>query len=258
MPTIRLQDHRFFAFLSVLLLTGVPGASAAAAQDPEAARKAASSGMTLWQLIVSGGWVMVPLALISVLATASVIYHFLHVRSEKLTPPDFTENLLSLLERHELGKATSLCSQQPNLIGAIALCGLKKASKGNAVIEEAVQFEGKSRIEKIWQNLNYLGDMAVIAPMLGLLGTVLGMIQAFDFQAFQAGTVQPIALAQGLSKAMITTAFGLIIAIPILGFYAYFRGRISRITGDAERVSSEVIHLLVRAEEPTPRELARK
>jgi biopolymer transport protein ExbB len=203
--------------------------------------------MTLWQLLVSGGWVMIPLAILSVLATASIIYHFLNVRSEKLTPRDFTENLLSLLERKEIAKAKSLCAQQPNLISEIAMQGLEKSARGNAVIEEAVQYEGKSRIEKLWQNLNYLGDMAVIAPMLGLLGTVLGMIDAFDYQAFRAGTVQPIRLAQGLSKAMITTAFGLVIAVPILAFFAYFRGRIGRITGDAERASQEIVHLLTQA-----------
>jgi biopolymer transport protein ExbB len=83
--------------------------------------------------------------------------------------------------------------------------------------------------------------MAVIAPMLGLLGTILGMIQAFNYQAFKAGIVKPIPLAQGLAKAMITTAFGLIIAVPILAFYAYFRTRVSTITLNAERASSEMM-----------------
>ncbi|HXV18540.1 MAG TPA: MotA/TolQ/ExbB proton channel family protein [Candidatus Omnitrophota bacterium] len=201
-------------------------------------------GMTLWQLITAGGSVMIFLGILSVAATASIIYHFMNITPEKLAPQDFTENLLSLIEKKEYDKAVSLCSQQPNLISAIALKGLKKISKGAAVVEEAVLHEGRAHIAKLWKNLGYLGDMAVIAPMIGLLGTVLGMIQAFNFVAFQTGVVKPVLLAQGLAKAMITTAFGLIIAIPVMAFYTYFRGRVGEISQSAERTSSEIVHLV--------------
>lgn len=229
------------AVLTSVLVSTLSAAAMAAA----AAKKApAASDMSLWQLIVAGGWVMVPLALISVLATALIIYHFKYITVARLLPADFTENLLYLLEKGQPDKALAVCQQQPNFIGRIAEAGLKKTARGKAVSEEAMQSEGKARIERMWQNLSYLGDMAVIAPMLGLLGTILGMIDAFDYQAFRAGTIQPVSLAQGLAKAMITTAFGLIIAIPILGFYAYFRGRLSYITTSAERITNEISHLL--------------
>ena len=113
--------------------------------------------------------------------------------------------------------------------------------KGRVVFEDAILAEGKAKIEALWNNLSYLGDAAVIAPMLGLLGTILGMIDAFNFQAFKAGVIQPVALAQGLSKAMITTAFGLMIAVPVMVFYSYFRGRIAAITSTAERASAEIV-----------------
>ncbi len=203
--------------------------------------QAVDRGMTLWQLIVAGGSCMIFLGIISATGVASIIYHFINVKPEKLTPPDFTQTLLFLLEKKEYDKAISVCEQQPNMISAIALKGLAKLSKGKIVVEEAIQYEGKKMTEKLWQNLGYLGDMAVIAPMLGLLGTVLGMIQAFNYQAFKAGIVKPIPLAQGLAKAMITTAFGLIIAVAILVFYSYFRGKISTITLNAERASSEIV-----------------
>ena len=132
------------------------------------------------------------------------------------------------------------------MISAIALQGLNRLAKGKSVIEEAVQYEGKARAEKLWNNLSYLGDMAAIAPMLGLLGTILGMIEAFNYQSFKAGIIQPVSLAQGLAKAMITTAFGLIIAVPILVFYSYFRGRISAIASNAERTSTEILHLIAK------------
>ena len=205
---------------------------------PEAADKTA----TIFQLLMAGGTCMIFLGILSVMAMASVIYHFKYVLPEKLVPHDFIENLLFLLEKKEYQKATSVCKQQENLISAIALKGLAKISHGRAVIEGAIQYEGKARMEKLWQNLNYLGDIAVIAPMLGLLGTILGMISAFNY--FKLGTIHPTVLTQGLAKAMINTAFGLVITVPSLAFYSYFRGKISTITSTAEAIASEMVQLM--------------
>ncbi len=199
---------------------------------------------TLWELIVSGGVVMIFLGILSVAAAALVIYHFRSVTPSKMTPPDFIENLLFLLEKKEYEKAVSVCRSQENMISAIALKGLQKMSKGKAVIEEAIQYEGKARIEKLWQNLTYLGDIAVIAPLLGLLGTILGIIEAFGY--FKASSIAPGVLTGGLAKAMVNTVFGLIIAVPALVFYAYFRGRLSNITTNAERASSEIVHAMTK------------
>lgn len=226
-----------------LVLTGVFWGGWALAA-PGAVPQAAAKGMTLWQFILAGGTCMIFLGLISVAATACVIYHFWYVTPERLVPRDFTENLLYLLEKKEFEKGLTVCKQQSNLIADIAREGLSRLAKGRSVVEEVLQYEGKSRIERLWQNLSYLGDMAVVAPMLGLLGTILGMIEAFNFQAFKAGIIQPVSLAQGLAKAMITTAFGLIIAVPILIFYSYFRGRVMVIASSAERALNEIIQVL--------------
>ncbi len=207
-------------------------------------QKTGSEASTLWELISSGGPSMIFLGLVSVAATALVIYHFKYVTTKKLTPPDFTENLLFLLEKKEYEKAVAICRQQENMISGIALKGLQKISRGKTVIEQAIQYEGKQRLEKMWQNLSYLGDIAVVAPMLGLLGTIFGMIDAFNF--FKAGTVHPGVLTQGLAKAMVNTAFGLIIAVPALMFYSYFRGRLSTITSNAETAASEIVQTIAK------------
>jgi len=225
--------------LSVFFLCG-PAINAFAG----VAQKAENQSATLWQLIVSGGVCMIFLGLLSVAATALVIYHFRFVVPHKLTPPDFTENLLFLLEKKEYEKSVSVCRQQENMISAIALRGLQKMSKGKTVVEEAIQYEGKARIERLWQNLTYLGDIAVIAPLLGLLGTILGIIEAFGY--FKASTIHPSILTAGLAKAMVNTVFGLIIAVPCLVFYAFFRGRLSLITTNAERASSEIVHAITK------------
>ena len=233
----------FRAFLITGFLVSLSGL-VWAAQTVASAAKSPAAVTTAWNLIASGGPVVIFLFLTSVAAGALVIYHFTHVTQEKLTPRDFTENLLFLLEKKEYQKATSLCKQQDNLVSAIALKGLSKMSQGKAGVESAVQCEGKARIEKIWQNLTYLGDIAVVAPMLGLLGTILGMIDAFNF--FKAGTVHPGLLTQGLAKAMINTALGLVVAVPCLIFYSYFRGKISAVTSRAETAASDIVQALAK------------
>lgn len=222
--------------LAVFMLASVPAWASAA--------PAASQAMSLWELLVGGGWPMILLGASSIAALALIIYHFREIRVEKLTPPDFCENLLFLLEKKEYDKAVSVCRQQTNMISAIALKGLQKISKGKAVVEEAIQYEGKARLESLWQNLTYLGDLAVIAPLLGLLGTILGIIDAFGY--FRATTIAPAVLTGGLAKAMINTVFGLIIAVPCLLFYSMFRGRLSHITTNTERAASEMVHAMTK------------
>jgi biopolymer transport protein ExbB len=229
---------KIFLWFVAFVLTAVPGFAATAANT------AGNQSATLWQLIVSGGVCMIFLGLLSVAAMALVIYHFWFVVPHKLTPPDFAENLLFLLEKKEYDKALSVCRQQENMISAIALRGLQKISKGKTVIEEAIQYEGKARIERMWQNLTYLGDIAVIAPLLGLLGTILGIIEAFGY--FRAVSIHPSILTAGLAKAMVNTVFGLVIAVPSLIFYSFFRGRLSLITTNAERAASEIVHALTK------------
>ncbi len=223
---------------------GFTAKEAFSASVGEMAQQTAGKATTLWDLLVSGGPSMIFLGLLSMAATALVIYHFIQIIPHKLTPPDFIENLLFLLDKKEYEKAVSVCRQQENMISAIALKGLQKISKGKSVVEEAVQYEGKARIEKLWQNLTYLGDIAVIAPLLGLLGTILGIIEAFGY--FKAVSIHPSILTAGLAKAMVNTVFGLVIAVPCLIFYAYFRGRLTLITTNAERAASEIVHAITK------------
>ena len=117
-------------------------------------------------------------------------------------------------------------------------------TRGKDVIKEAMLDKGRRIVGDMTQKLSYLADVAVISPMVGLLGTVLGMIQAFNVIAFQTGAVKPILLAGGISKAMVTTATGLIIAIPAMIFYSYFRGKVQNITSQLENISTELFHLI--------------
>lgn len=204
----------------------------------------AEEGMTLWEVIVSGGEVMVILALLSIAAVSLIIFYFLTIKQEKLFPEDFMERSLTLIEEKKYDEAKTICEGEDNMLSGILKAGLIRRGREKGIIKEAMQDEGRRNIDNLWQRLSYLSDIAVISPMVGLLGTVLGMIQAFNVIAFQTGAVKPILLASGISKAMVTTATGLIIAIPAMIFYAYFRGKVQALSARLEDFSNELFHLM--------------
>ncbi len=206
--------------------------------------KAAEEGMTMWQIIVAGGEVMIVLALMSMAALGLVIYYFLTIKQEALVPQDFLEKTLPLVENGKYDEAKEECSANDNLISKVLVAGLLREGKDKVIIKEAMQDEGRRSTDDLWQKLSYLADVAAIAPMVGLLGTVLGMIQAFNVIAFQTGAVKPILLASGISKAMVTTATGLIVAIPCMIFYSFFKGRVQDCNARLENISTELFHLI--------------
>ena len=205
---------------------------------------AAEEGMTLWQIIWAGGEVMIVLAFLSIAAMSLVIYYFLTIKQDKLLPENFLDRSLNMIVQERYDDAKKACLENKNLISDVLLAGLSHMEKGKVIVKEAMQDEGRRSTDGIWQKLSYLADVAAISPMVGLLGTVLGMIQAFNVIAFQAGAVKPILLASGISKAMVTTAAGLIIAIPAMIFYSFFRGRMQDVTARLENISAELYHVL--------------
>ncbi len=200
--------------------------------------------VTLWQLIQAGGGTMFLLGLLSVIATAIIIYDFMSLKTELLAPPKFTEELITKLEARDEKTVRSMCASQPNIIAAITLAGLDRRSKGKLVAREAMENAARKEVTKLWQNISYLGDIATIAPLLGLLGTVLGMIQAFNVISYAGSSLKPIMLVGGISKALVTTAAGLLIAIPVLSFYSYFRGRVQDTSDQVETYATDIMKLV--------------
>ncbi len=201
-------------------------------------------GMTLWQLIKTGGFIMVVLFVLSIAAIASITYNFMTLKVNKLSPNYFAEDIMQKLEKKKHKIAEELCKSHKNIISDIVLAGLKKESKGAVFAREAMENCARDKIAGLWQNISYLSDIAIVAPMIGLLGTVLGMIQAFNVIAFQVAVVKPVLLAGGVSKAMVTTAGGLIVAIPVMLFYAYFRGKVQEISNAVASYSTEIIKII--------------
>ncbi len=203
-----------------------------------------AGGMTLFQMIKSGGFIMVILALLSLFATSNIVYNFLTLKISKLTPIDFADNLIRKLEVGDARGAKYLCKDNQNSIARIVNASVQGENREVAFVREAMEMTARKEIGALWQSISYLGDVASIAPLIGLLGTVLGMIQAFNVIAFQSAVVKPLLLAGGVSKAMVTTAGGLIVAIPAMMFYSYFRGKVQEISNVIESYSTEIIRII--------------
>lgn len=204
----------------------------------------AKGGMTVLQMMKAGGFIMIILAVISVCAMAFVVYNFRVLKVENLVPEKFTDDLITMLEEKDDKRAYAFCQTEYNIISNIVVAGLEKRDKGDVFAKEAIEAVARQEVGALWQNISYLSDIATVAPLIGLLGTVLGMIQAFNVIAFQTAVVKPILLAGGVSKAMVTTAGGLIVAIPAMLFYSYFRGKVIAISNLVESYSTDITKLV--------------
>ncbi len=201
----------------------------------------AEQGMTLWQIISAGGWVMVVLAILSMVMITLIVYLFMSLQITKLVPMDFSHAVINNLKAQRMKAVQEACETNDNIISRIVRNGLEKKDDGISSTKEVVEMTARKETTSLWASLSYLSDIASVAPMVGLLGTVIGMIEAFNAIAFQTAVVKPILLAGGVSKAMVTTAAGMIIAIIAMIFYSVFRFKIQNITNAVESLTNEIL-----------------
>jgi biopolymer transport protein ExbB len=185
----------------------------------------------LFSIIQAAGWPIWPLLACSVLALAVVIERFLSLRIAHVAPPKLAAEAISV-SRLALPSREIIAQLEANsLLGRVLACGLQALSKNPRLSEEdlrsALENGGREAAHELERYMAVLATIASAAPLLGLLGTVIGMIEIFSSQgAGVTGTDNPVQLAQGISIALYNTAFGLMVAIPSLIFWRYFRGRI--------------------------------
>lgn len=189
-------------------------------------------------LLLAGGWLMFPLLGCSIIALAIIVERFWVLRENRIIPNDLVQNVLGQLSRKESKplKLSDLALQSP--LGHILSKGLFHAEQGITVMRTRMEDQGRQVIVELEKYLNTLGTIAAAAPLLGLLGTVLGMIQIF---AVLGGSPDPEALAGGIAQALLTTAFGLFIAIPSLMFHRYFKRRIDEFSSKLEKESQRML-----------------
>jgi len=169
------------------------------------------------------GWVIVGL---SVVGLALIISDFVEMRKEKLAPPDLIEEIEALFEAGEYQEAIELCEAEPSYFTNVVAAGLPKMSASFEAMEKALEESGDEEAIKLHSKLSWLSLIANVSPMLGLLGTVMGMIAAFNVIASTKGQADPAQLSGGISAALITTMFGLIVAIPITASFVFLRNRV--------------------------------
>lgn len=191
-------------------------------------------GVVLWILMVLGFTVLV-----------LSIYLFLTLRPSREVPMSLVKRAQSQIRAGDIRGAYQMCEDRDELMAVVLRAGLKKAGHDRYVIQEAMESEGERGATEMWQRVSYLNSIGNIAPLLGLLGTVWGMIGAFGAIALDSSQVKGITMAYYVSMAMVTTAGGIIVAIPAMSAYYFLRGRVIRIVSVVEAQASEFVELIV-------------
>jgi len=195
------------------------------------------------ELFKAGGWLMLPLFACSVIAIAIIAERFWSLQSKRIAPPDLITQIWQWLQYDQVDKNRISALQQNSPLGQVLAAGLVNRTCTRDITKEGIEDVGRHVTLSLERNLNTLGTIAAITPLLGLLGTVIGMIKVFAVITTE-GVGNPETLAGGISEALITTATGLLVAIPSLIFYRYFRGKISRLVVDMEVQALKLIELL--------------
>jgi len=215
----------------------------------EAAPALAQADMlTAAELMRMGGLLMYVLAGLSVLGVALIVYYALVLRQRNVAPPEQALRLRELLKERRERDARELCAQQPTALGAVAATGLDFLKENPAartgMLKEIMESEGGRQAGRMQNMIHYLLDLSAVAPMVGLLGTVIGMLRAFNTVAFDLAKARPMELAAGVGQALVTTIAGLVVAIPAMIAYAWFRGRVIKLVGQMEEASTDLLAIM--------------
>ena len=192
---------------------------------------------------MSGGWVMVPILLCSIIATAIIAERFWTLRPKRVAPENLVVQVWNLARAGQLGEDRVRALRKSSPLGRILAAGLVNMGRGREAMKESIEDVGRHVVHELDRYLNTLGTIAAISPLLGLLGTVLGMIKVFTVITTQ-GVGNPGMLAGGIAEALITTAAGLMVAIPSLLFYRFLRGRVDELVITMEQEAIKLIEAL--------------
>jgi len=223
------------------------GATTDAAGGGSSARKPVDTGeRTVLQSLRESRWVGAVIFLLSIGAVGLIVEHSLTIRKGILMPDELIAQLDDLIRQGQLKDAEALCQEPANvcLFSNVVLAGLQRfqgSEFGFAEYKAAVEESGEDQTGTLYRKTEVLGVIGAISPMLGLTGTVLGMIEAFNKIASTGGTARPHELAGGIGQALVTTLMGLLVAIPCMVAFSYFRNRIDSIVAEAGKRVEQVM-----------------
>lgn len=197
----------------------------------------------MFEIIVAGGWLMVPLILCSIVALAIIAERFWSLRQEKVAPRHLLAQIWQWRKAGQLNQERLQALRAGSPLGRVLAAGLLNMAHSREVMKESLEETGRQVVLELERYLNTLGTIASISPLLGLLGTVFGMIKVFT-AITTAGVGNPTVLAGGISEALITTAAGLTVAIPSLMFYRYFRGKVDALVLKMEEEALKLVEVM--------------
>lgn len=209
--------------------------------------------VSTFDLLVKGGWTMIPIFLLSFLAVFVFVERLLALRRADSDPDQLMQTVGNYVRSGDLSGAIGYCRAENSPASRVIQGGLERVGRSIDEIREAVQAAGRQEAFGLERRMDLLASAAALAPMLGFLGTVTGLIEAFQAIQYVQGSVSPSILANGMWEAMITTAAGLIVGIPALFAYNFLFNRIRHTVNDLERTATDFVDLLqtpARAVEP--------
>jgi biopolymer transport protein ExbB len=223
----------FFATAGVAL-----AADAATEVD---ANRLAQGQLTMQQILRDGGTIGWVIIVLSVATMAVLIECSVTVRRDKICRPELIDEVEALLEEDELQEALELCESEPNFFTNMMAAGLAKANLGYDEMKTAMENRGGVEVTKMMQKVGWILWLSNIGPLLGLFGTVTGMIAAFNVIKALGAAVTPTDLAGGISAALVTTFDGLLVSIPAVTAYQYFRDKVTKIAIDFGSMAEDMI-----------------
>lgn len=204
--------------------------------------------MSLFDMFVKGGTMMIPITLCSIIALAILVERMIVLRKVQINARTFVLQVRNLLLRQRIEEAIVLCKETPGPIAGITKAGLLKHNRSREEIKDAIEGAATTEVYKLEQYLGILATVAAIAPMFGFLGTVTGMIKAFMQIQSLGGNVDAGVLAGGIWEALLTTAAGLIVGIPALMAYNWIQGKVEHHVFEMQESSNELMDMLLEKE----------
>lgn len=195
------------------------------------------------EIVVAGGWVMLPILLCSTIALGIILERAWTLRKKSVMPPEVVEQVWRWARQRELDSRHIDALRAGSPLGRVLAAALASRNRPREIMKEHVEDTGRHVVHDLERFLNSLGTIAGVTPLLGLLGTVLGMIQVFS-TILTEGVGDATRLAGGISEALVTTAAGLTVAIPAYMFYRYFRGRVAELVVRMEEQAIALIEAL--------------
>lgn len=197
----------------------------------------------MFEIVKAGGILMVPLILCSVIAAAIILERLWTLQQRRVLPAEITDKVWRWVEQGQIQEKHVTALQRNSPLGKILAAGLAHRGRDRSIVKESIEDTGRHVVHELERFLNTLGTIAAITPLLGLLGTVFGMIRTFN-AITDDGIGNPTALAGGIAEALITTAAGLSVAIPALIAYRYLRGKVERLVVEMEKEATKLVQAM--------------